>query len=293
MKNPQEAKIDLIIVGAQKSATTSLKHYIGEHPSIMVHPQVELGYFLDDTEYSFGVSAMLNKYYKNRHSHKNKKLAAKSALLYISEEAIQRLHNYNPDCKVVLILRNPVERTYSSYLMDVFNFNYTFPEIKSIASNNTDLRYKIFIDSGIYVKHLKNIYKYFPKEQVKIVLYEDIQTKGAEVCKEIYKWAGVSDSFVPNVHKKYNTTRKRKSHFYSKALRVMLTPNSVIRKVFNSVVPEHYNHKVGDMLKNLNKKDTTYDDMDPNTKEFLLEFFRPYNRELAGMIGRDLSAWDK
>lgn len=288
-----EAKIDIVIVGAQKSATTSLKHYIGEHPAILAHPQIEFAYFIDDKEYANGVNGMLNKYFKNKNNKNVTMLAAKSALLYVSETGMQRLRQYNPDCKIVLILRNPVERTYSSYLMDMINFNYTFPEIKKIASDNEDLRYKIFIDSGIYAKHLHNIYKHFPKEQVKILLYEDIQNNGVETCQQIYKWLGVDASFTPDVNKKYNATKRRKSHFYTRALRKVLTPNSMMRKVFNSVVPEHYNHKVGDMLRDLNKKDTTYEEMDPSTKKFLLDFFRPHNKELAEMIGRDLSAWDK
>ena len=293
MSKPQEAKIELIIIGAQKSATTSLKHYVGEHPSVFVHPQIELGYFIDDKEFSHGVSGMLNKYYKHKEGHPNSLLAAKSALLYASDIGLKRLHDYNPQCKIVLILRNPVERTYSSYLMDIVNFNYTFPEIKNIANDPHDLRHKLFIDSGIYVKHLKNIYKYFPKEQVMVVLYEDIETNGVETCRKIYKWLGIDASFAPDVNKKYNTTQRRKSHFYTRTIRKLLKPNSIARKVFNSVVPEYHNHKVGNLLRNLNNKDATYDEMDPETKAFLLEFFKPYNKELAGMINRDISAWDK
>jgi hypothetical protein len=293
---PHNAKIDLIIVGAQKSATTSLKHYLGEHPEIVAHPQKELSFFIDDKEYEHGVNSMMEKYFSNSGKSINgKKLVAKCALMYTTDKSLKRLKEYNPQSKIVLIIRNPVERTYSGYLMDkdIAGHEFNAAELKKLVKNQDDWKYGMFIDSSIYIKHLKNIYRYFPKEQVKVLMYENIKNNAAQVCREVFKWLGVSESFTPETDRKYNATRKKKSNAYSKLLRKVFVPHSVARKIFNTVVPEHYNYKVGEALHNLNKKSTGYDNMDAEAKTFLHDFYRPYNKELAELTGFDLSSWEK
>jgi len=296
LSKPHSAKINLFIVGAQKSATTSLKHYLGEHPEIVSHPQKELSYFIDDTEYSHGVKPMMDKYFtKNGKSTEGKKLVAKCALMYTTDKGLKRLKEYNPQSKIIFIVRNPVERTYSGYLMDkdIAGHEFSAAELKKLVKSTDDWKYGMFIDSSIYVKHLKNLYNYFPKEQVKVLLYEDIKSNAAAICKEVFKWLGVSESFTPETDRKYNATLKKKSNAYSKLLRKVFVPHSVARKIFNTVVPEHYNYKVGEALHNLNKKSTGYNNMDAGAKAFLHEFYRPYNKELAELTGFDLSSWEK
>ncbi len=289
--------LDLMIVGAQKSYTTSLKAYLGEHPSIVTHPQQEMAYFSDEYEYAAGYKKALTHYYNGMGHLDKKKMMAKNAFLYTSEKAIERLHEYNPNCKLILSLRNPVDRAYSSYLME-YNYvdvEFPFEEIKQVVTT-ADVNYfpfKLFIDAGNYAKHLKNIYKYFPKEQVKVVLCEEIKEDPVKVCHEIFHWLGVDDKFVPHI-KIYNPTMRRGPKIYAKIAVNLLKKSYFLRKYSNLVVPPYYNYKVGDFIKNLNKTHHRYEAMAASTREYLLDYYREMNKELEEITGKKVTVlWSK
>src|SRR2546421_13021843 len=113
-----DRKIDLMIVGAQKSGTTSLKNYLGQHPEVVTHLETEFSYFFHESEYVKGPAGMFRKNFLNALQGRSKKIIAKSAGLYVDEAALERLKELNPHYKLVLLLRNPVQRAHPSYLME-------------------------------------------------------------------------------------------------------------------------------------------------------------------------------
>ncbi len=293
----QSPLLDLVIVGTQKSFTTSLKSYLGEHPDVIVHPQVELAYFADDKEYAKGYKKALAHYYHNINATGGKKMVAKNAVLYASEIALKRLHDHNPKCKIVLSLRNPVDRAYSAYLMEynLADVKFGFEEIKSIATN-ADTNYwpfNIFIDAGNYARHIKTIYKYFPKEQVKIVLCEELLEDPLKVCKELFNWLGIDEDFKPEI-KVHNPTVKNGSKLYAKASVNLLKRSPFLRKSASLFVPSHFNHKIGNFIRGINKTDKKYPPMNPSTRKFLLDYYRNANKELEELTGKKVTTlWSK
>lgn len=289
--------MDLIIIGAQKSFTTSLKTYLGEHPSIIVHPQQEMAFFTDDREYSSGFKNAFEHYYKDIKHLNGHKIIAKNAILYNSEDGVKRLHEHSPNCKIILNLRNPVDRAYSAYLMEYNYADVTFPfeEIKTIATK-ADTGYwpfNLFIDAGIYVKHLKTIYKYFPPEQVKVVLFEELLEDPLKVCKQIFQWLNVDDTFAPEL-KVHNPTMKRGSKLYARLAVTVLKKSPLLRKSARLLVPTYYNYKIGDFIRKMNKTNRKYEPMDPATREFLLNYFKEANKELEEMTGKKVTTlWNK
>src|SRR5690606_13933573 len=111
-------KINLAIVGFQKCATTSIKNYLMEHPEIVGHVQKEMTYFSIEDEYKGGLKEAFKRYYPSiSASTKYKLLLAKHATLIRHEESIKRLHEHNSEAKIIVCLRDPVARAFSSYLM--------------------------------------------------------------------------------------------------------------------------------------------------------------------------------
>jgi len=289
--------VDLMIVGAQKSFTTSLKTYLGEHPSIVTHPQQEMAFYIDDKEYKKGYKNALTHYFRGIEEANGKKIVAKSAILYTSEIGIKRLYEQNPNCKLVLSLRNPIDRAYSAYLME-YNFDdvhFSFDEIKSIATK-ADTGYfpfNLFVDAGNYAKHLKMIYKYFPKDQVKIVLCEEIKEDPLKICREIFHWLEVDDTFTPEI-KVYNPTVKRVSRLYARFVITVLKRTPSIRKIARVILPTYYNYKVGNIIRNMNKTHHKYAPMDAATREYLVNYYRDSNKELEEITGKNVtSIWNK
>jgi len=289
--------LDLVIIGAQKSFTTSLKNYLGEHPSVTAHPQQEMAFFTDDNEYKMGYKRALSHYYRDITHNSGNKIIAKNAILYTSEKGIKRLHEHNPNCKIVLNLRNPVDRAYSAYLME-YNYvdvGFPFEEIKGIAqkADTSYWPFNLFIDAGNYAKYLKNIYKYFPKEQVMIFLCEEIKEDPLKVCRQIFRWLNVDDAFTPEI-KVYNPTKKRGSKLYARLAVTLLKRSPVLRKTASLLMPTHHNYKVGNFIRNLNKTNDTYAPMNVATREYLLSYYRDANKELEELTGKKVtSLWNK
>lgn len=290
-----EKKISLMIIGAQKAGTTSMKNYLGQHPALQVHPHKELSYFFDPAEYSKGFDTALRKYYN--HPFDSTRLIAKNAGLYVSENGIKRLKEHNPDCKLVIILRNPVERTYSSYLMEK-NYgaiNGTFESIEPILrkGDTTDWRYEFFIGMSLYQKHLSMIYNYFPKEQVRIVRYEDFKSSSAETCRELFAWMNIDKEFKPDTNVKYNVTHINRSPSYGRLVAQLLRNQNPIKRIFRKLMPGKMDYKVGEMLRNINKTNKLYGKIPDSMTKLLIEYYAPHNEKLSDLTGIDFSDWNK
>ncbi len=292
--------IDMMIVGAQKAGTTSLLRYLGEHPQCISHPQKEFAYFTDKAEYAEGLAAALKKYYSHQSYTNNTVVIAKNAGLFTDMNGLARLKKNNPNCQLVFILRNPVERTYSSYLMEknfgTVKFEFEdLPEMINKHQNNNENTwdFDFFIEYSLYSHHLKNIYSLFSKENVNIVLYEDLKNDTQGVCRKLFEKLKIDSSFMPNVELKHNITQKTRSNYYARAVKHLLRNQNPIKKFIKKFVPGHKVYKYGELLREANKTEKKHSPIDTNVKKFLIEYYRPFNHELEEMIGKDLSLWNK
>ena len=294
-KTGPEKKISLMIIGAQKAGTTSMKNYLGQHPSLQAHPHKEFSYFFDPIEYAKGFDNAIRKYYD--HSSESNLLIAKNAGLYVSESGIIRLKEHNPDCKLVFILRNPVERTYSSYLMEK-NYgaiNGTFESIEPVIRKGdiNDWRYEFFIGMSLYQMHLSMIFKHFKKEQVKLIRYEELESKAGEICQELFAWLNVNSNFKPDTDTKYNVTHVNRSPSYGRLVVQLLKNQNPVKKIFRKIMPGKMDYKVGEILRNVNKTKKLYQPISKNMKVLLREFYAPHNKKLSELTGIDFSNWNK
>lgn len=292
-------KIDVMIIGAQKAGTTSLLRYLGEHPNCVSHQQKEFSYFTDPLEYKEGIKFSFSKFFPQFNNNKNLKIICKNASLYADEKALLRLKKNNPQCKLILILRNPVERTYSSYLMEknYGSVNFEFSELPQLITKHKDndesWGFNFFLNYGLYANYLKIIYNHFPKEQVHILLYRDIKNDALKACKDIFRFIGVPENFAPNVSIKHNVTKKTRSSSYASLTKRLLQNESSLKKILKFFIPAHKTYVYGELLRNVNITEERYEPMNKEVRNYLVEFFRPYNKELEKMIGRDLSDWNK
>ena len=203
-------RIDLMIGGAQKAGTTSLKAYLAQHPEIKTHPQVECSFFQDDAQYFEGNAFLEQKYFSG--SDAGKKLLAKHATLYRSQKALERFRNDHPSAHLVLLLRDPVERAYSSYLhqlkmrQEVHSFSEVLDRLfdPEADANKWRWRYNIYLGLGCYASFLETIFSIFHKEQVSLFLTERLEREPQMVCREIQERLGVDPFFQPETSREEN-----------------------------------------------------------------------------------------
>ena len=284
-----------MIIGAQKAGTTSLKNYLGQHPKLCTHPHKEFSFFPDQDEFAGGFEAARKRYFPDMPD--KTWLLAKNAGLYVDESALQRLQAHNPECKVILILRDPVDRTYSSFLMEK---NYgahreSFDYIEDIARNadSADWRYSVFIRMGFYAEHLAQVYRYFPKENVKIIRYEQLEEDPALTCQHVFSWINVDPTFLPDVSVRHNATCVSRSHAYGRLIKRLLHNRNPLKMVARKILPARFDYKLGEILRNINKTNQNYEAAPEKSIDFLRSFFAPHNERLSEMTGIDFSDWNR
>lgn len=256
---------DFFIVGAPKSGTTSLYHYLKEHPDIFMPDIKEVNFF------SSNEITSQNLYYKNQVVIDNKddylnlfkntnpeEITGESSVSYLFyPEVAKKIKKFNPNAKIIIVLRNPVYRAFSHYLMD-FNegyFDKSFGDIfnkkssEQIKSKQFKLFFQQVFELGLYYSQVKRYLEVFPRENVFIIFQEDLRENTESIIKDLYSFIGVNNDFSPVISKKHNTysvpsNKFLKSIYRNSKLRSLLeqllpraTKNFLRKKFFNSDKP--------------------------------------------------------
>ena len=284
-----------MIVGAQKAATTSLKNYLSEHPSVSGHLQTEFSYFVSEEEYRLNYAEIYTHCFDNKRKTYDK-VIAKNAVMYTHEQSINRLLQHNKDCQLVYLVRNPVERAYSSYTMEVSSgwMKRDFDEIVEIirTDNRQDIMYKLFIQLGLYADYLEMMCKYFPRESIHIILFEKLKEQPTSVCRNIFKLLNVDDTFIPDIETIHNSTQKTKSDFLTDVLMRLRNNENIVKKTVKAFLPRKTFTKLGQSAISFNKSNARYDGPNEVTRAKLVDFFKPHNDRLQEMTGIKLDHWN-
>jgi hypothetical protein len=180
-------KVSLFHIGPQKSATTWVYRALKEHPEIQCSLKDSVYYF--DMYYHRGA----NWY----HQHFNKPNAEKKLFdptpSYIrSPWAPERIYNYNPDAKIICCLRDPIERAFSHYWHEKKKKKYRF-DFQEVFSNY-DL-YSSWLEPGFYGKHIKKYLKFFPRDQILCLLFDDLKEDPKRFLQQIYDFIDIKNEF--------------------------------------------------------------------------------------------------
>jgi hypothetical protein len=192
-------RLDFILAGAQKSGTTALHYFLAKHPNITMGDQQEIHFFDNDAMFVARVD------YEQLHKHypllAPSTIAGDCTPSYIYHEpASERIWNYNPRIKLLILLRNPVERAFAHWNMQRFKgrepldfFDAVREEKTRIAgAPPTEVRRFAYIDRGFYAGQLERLFKFFPREQVKVVKSEEFREKPRETLASIFSFLGLN-----------------------------------------------------------------------------------------------------
>jgi Sulfotransferase family len=270
---------NFFIAGAPKSGTTSLYHYLDQHPEIYMSPIKEPHYFASEIrlerfseglrpkaeqdahalrayldgpmrEKRFGgVVTEWRDYLKLFHQAEAQKAIGEASVCYMwSESAAANIRRAIPDARIILVLRNPVEMAFSMYLQTVASgaIDCTFREAIEMGLDQRGGKIDVmhpFLDLGLYYEQVKRFLAAFPEERVRIYWYEDYQADPARMLAAVFRFLEVDSNFSPDLSKRYLEASM---------------PNVLL---------------------------------DQADRAFLTEFYRNDIRELAGLLRRDLSGW--
>ena len=280
-----------MIAGAQKAGTTSLLRYVAQHPQLCAHAVQEFTFF-EDPEHGLGWNWARQRYFYDWTPDQG--LVAKYATLPQSKAGLQRLATHSPGCQVVLVLRDPVERAFSSYRMErnhgavVRPFEYILTRLEADAR---DMWKSLFLDFGDYPAALRRIYEHFAPQQVTTLLFEDFVRDPVAACHELFRVIRVDPSFDPETSIVHNAHRQVRSQAAASGLRWLRRSSNPIRRSARRLLSPAAFNRVAHSLLEANQGLYSEEEIDPGVRETLGRYYRPLNQKLEKMLGRDLSAW--
>ena len=294
---------NFLIVGAAKSGTTSIHHYLKQHPNIYMPSKIKETFFLVEPKNILGMGPgdsgkriVYNfKDYKELYEDVilSKHIAIGEdcvAYLCYYKESISNIKKYLKNPKIIIILRNPIQRAFSNYLHHVrdgieqLSFKKALENERKRNEQGWWWGYR-FTYTGFYYKQVKAYLNDF--NQVKIYLYDDLKKDILGLVKDIYEFLEVDSSFTPDVSIKYNVTGIHKNKIIHNFLFKPNLLKNVIKYLFEGLIPDEKRKKIYTKIKsNLEKPQ-----IKPETREQLKNLYREDILKLQDLIKRDLSKW--
>jgi hypothetical protein len=217
-----------------------------------------------------------------------------AAPLYLySEDAAQRIKQYVPDAKIIVVLRHPVERAYSHFLFHVREGVEPLADFARVIEDQARRKQAnwswgwYIIDLGFYYEQLKRYYETFPPEQIRVYLYEEVRANQQEVLRDICRFVGVDDTFEPDLDHRPNRSGIPQNQWLH---RLLMRPNAA-RAVSRVLLPEPVRFWIADRLKARLFTRLARPTLSPIVRQQLVELYREDILKLQDLIGRDLSAW--
>lgn len=190
-------------IGAQKCASTWLHRILAEHPQVAVPEVKEVDFF--SYRYDHGY-----EWYERRFAERDAVAVGEISPSYFCEPAVpERVARYVPDAKILVSLRDPVQRALSNHRHEVRAGHLSGDDLsfeRGLRNN------PMYVEQGLYATHLKNWLRVFPRDRVLVVLMEDVESDPAAVSRNVYGFLGVDADFVPTgVDERYNRSYATRS----------------------------------------------------------------------------------
>ena len=279
---------NFLVIGAMKAGTTALYHALKQHPQIYMSPIKEPHFFTYEGEqlnYS-GPVTDLDSYHQLFEPASQGAIKGEVSPSYIySPKAPERIKHYLPNVKLIAILRNPVERAYSNFLMatrqgdETLSFSQALQQEQQRINNNWGLLWH-YQSKGFYAEQLQRYFSLFDKEQIRIYLYEDWNNNPGSLLQDMFQFLEVDASFTPNTDSRHNTSG--------------IPQNKIVKTLVQKTYPMRfiYRRLASQQLRSYFKKQVfSKPQLSPQLHTKLMDLYREDILQLQTLLQRDLSSW--
>jgi len=200
-------KLDFIIAGTQKSGTSVLTYYLNQHPAIAMAHKEEAHlivqprrHFFDNEEMFASGNVDYDLLHRDVRVTAGTRVTGTCTPVYTYwKPAMQRIHDYNPSIKLIILLRNPIDRAFSHWNMqrdrklDSLDFLDAVREEKNRAHKVHPLQLRKFsyVDRGFYWEQIQRVFRFFPREQVLVIKFDELRKDYRRVTDKVFSFLGV------------------------------------------------------------------------------------------------------
>ena len=206
MPGTQRRLIDFMIIGAQKGGTNALYRFLRQHPGIGMSSRKEVHLF-DSPEYSsdWTPERIDERYRSFFEHHEGERIRGEATPIYLFLPEIAReLARYNPELKLIVLLRDPVERAISHYYMEKSRDAERYPlwfallcepfrlhRCRDARAFGSAVRVASYRSRGLYSRQLRNLYRHFDPERVLILRTSELMERHDDVLRRVFAFLGV------------------------------------------------------------------------------------------------------
>ena len=302
-------KPNLFLVGAPKCGTTSMYTYLRQHPEIfMCHPK-EPRYFCRDlinesrgwlnAEYYFPYRS-LDDYLALFDGAASCRCVGEASPQYLySRTAAQEIHQFNPDARILIMLREPVEFLMSQHSQWRLNLHEEEPDFRRALGLEDERRQgralpaNVVFPSRLYYtdwvnfsRQIKRFCRYFPPHQMKIILLDDIKRQPLAVYGEVLAFLQLTDrSFCPDFAPRGQNRRLR----FPFLKQLYLDPSAPHIRLLRRIVPAPVLGVGQRFLDRIAWTPSRRPPLDAEFRASLKRRFRPEVAALSQLLDRDLA----
>lgn len=291
---------NFMVIGAAKSATTTLYNILKQHDAIFTPTFKEPHFFNIDKNFNKGLAWYKKTYYSKANHHKAI-FDFTPTYLYSSNCAERIYKNLGSEMKFIIVLRNPVDRAYSHYLHSKRD-GHENSDFKSAISNeknrieisrkNKDLLSELrcsYLAQGKYCDMISTYLKYYPLNNFLIINFESEIVNNLEIT--IGKISNFLDLDLSNLELNFHSNKSGKSRF--SFIQKLMLKNSFLREIVKFFFSPLNRQIIRNKIKNLNKVDYSFVPLSEELKKNLFKkYFMKDVLKLENLIGKSMN-WNR
>jgi hypothetical protein len=289
------------IVGAPKCGTTALCDYLRQHPDLFIPSWKEPHYFGQDLTGSSPLRDIGR--YLGLFDGADGRLCGEGSVFYLfSKTAAKEIFAFDPNAKIIIMLRNPAEMLHSFHSQLIFDGRHEniedFAEALAAEDERRNgeripptcrrieaLRYT---ELATFAPQIARYLAVFPRESVHFIVYDDFRRDTLREYQRVLSFLGVDNRFEPAIE-----VVNRNKIARSKLLRDALTVRRfhLVKEGIRHVFPPSTTRWIGKRLRSLNAREVARPPLDPAFRGRLLQHFAADIEETGSLIDRDLRLW--
>ncbi len=295
---------NFLIIGAGKAGTTSVYEYLKQHPEVFVSAIKEPNFFVyagqnplvvqRSPETDFPVRTLADYRALFRDAAGARAIGEASPKYLLDPRAAERIRHHLPEVRLIVMLRHPAERAYSSYSMYVRDRLERRSFAQAIADEDLGIEdaaprfgQKCYVAGGYFARQLRVYLGLFDRAQIAIHLFEDLEADAVGLMRRLFGFLEVADGFVPDTRLRHNSSRRPRNWL----LRPLLH-KSILTRSARRVLPDPLRRRAEAIqVAWRDRSAQAAPSMPREIRAGLVARYRDDILELQDLLGRDLTHW--
>ena len=273
--------------------------YLKQHPDVWMCEPKEPAYFGKD----LGIPDVVGseaEYRKLFAGATNQKVIGEGSTWYLnSSQAAREIHDFNPDAKILIMLRNPVDMIHSLHSYLIWMGWETIEDFAEALDAEAERRQGkripypmypvlplLYREMVTYSEQVKNYFDVFGQLQTKVIIFDDFKKDASEAFHSTCDFLGIDSSFEPHIERVNENRSVRNPKLHS----LLTRPNPKLKQMVRGLMPQSLRARMGEKLITMNSQTAKRETMSEDLRRQLESEFTPDVERLGEMLGRDLTS---